>query len=281
MNKREKKRKKRMSPEEKAFKKEQREQKKEIRDIMKRIGFSRLLGIDGKEFVYDGRTSELDDLFVCENVIVLTEYTVGEPHLLKKSVLYNKINSNIGDFIRFLVDNKIYDSFSNEFNDRIKPKYTVNQLILRILYCSKKTISQEHKDNVKDIIYFDYHIVKYFKSLTNVIKFSAKYEFLEFLKINESDFGDNILSSTTGTTNCFSGHILPEEKSSFKEGYKIISFYIDAESLLKRAYVLRQEGWRQKENVGYYQRMLDSKKISSMRKYLSEEKRVFINNIIT
>ena len=53
MNKREKKRKKRMSPEEKAFKKEQREQKKEIRDIMKRIGFSRLLGIDGKEFVYD------------------------------------------------------------------------------------------------------------------------------------------------------------------------------------------------------------------------------------
>lgn len=281
MNKREKKGKKRMSPEEKALKKEQRDQKKEIRDIMKRIGFSRLLGIDGKEFVYDGRTSELDDLFVCENVIVLTEYTVGEPHLLKKSVLYNKINSNIGDFIRFLVDNKIYDSFSNEFNDRIQPKYTVNQLILRILYCSKKTISQEHKDNVKDIIYFDYHIVKYFKSLTNVIKFSAKYEFLEFLKINESDFGDNILSSTTGTTNCFSGHILPEEKSSFKEGYKIISFYIDAESLLKRAYVLRQEGWRQKENVGYYQRMLDSKKISSMRKYLSEEKRVFINNIIT
>ena len=201
--------------------------------------------------------------------------------MLKKSVLYNKINSNIGDFIRFLVDNKIYDSFSNEFNDRIKPKYTVNQLILRILYCSKKTISQEHKDNVKDIIYFDYHIVKYFKSLTNVIKFSAKYEFLEFLKINESYFGENILSSTTGTTNCFSGHILPEEKSSFKEGYKIISFYIDAESLLKRAYVLRQEGWRQKENVGYYQRMLDSKKISSMRKYLSEEKRVFINNIIT
>lgn len=281
MNKRVKKGKKRLSPEEKAFKKEQREQKKEIRDIMKRIGFSRLLGIDGREFIYDGRTSELDDLFVCENVIVLTEYTIGDPHLLKKSVLYNKINYNIGNFVRFLIDNNIYDSFSDEFNNKICPKYTINQLKLRILYCSKKTISQEHKDNVKDIIYFDYHIVKYFKSLTNVIKFSAKYEFLEFLKINESDFGDNILSSTTGTTNCFSGHILPEEKSSFKEGYKIISFYIDAESLLKRAYVLRQEGWRQKENVGYYQRMLDSKKITSMRRYLSEEKRVFINNIIT
>lgn len=281
MNKKMKRGKKKMSPQEKATRKEQREQIKEIRDIMKRIGFTRLLGIDGKEFIYDGRTSELDDIFVFENLIVLTEYTIGDPHLLKKSVLYNKINSSVSDFIRFLIDSKVYDSFSEEFKNKISQKYTINQLKLRILYCSKKSISQEHKDSVKDVIYFDYHIVKYFNSLTKVIKLSAKYEFLEFLKISENDFGDRILSSTTGTTNCFSGHILPEEKSSFKEGYKIISFYIDAESLLKRAYVLRQEGWRKKENVGYYQRMLDSKKITSMRKYLSEEKRVFINNIIT
>lgn len=104
---------------------------------------------------------------------------------------------------------------------------------------------------------------------------------MDFLGIKENEWGDNILNSSVGTTSCFSGHILPEERSSFKEGYKIISFYIDAESLLKRAYVLRQEGWRKKENVGYYQRMLDAKKIVSMRRYLSSERRVFINNIIT
>lgn len=273
--------KKKLTPEHIAFRKEQRDQKKEIRDLMKRIGFTRLAGIDGKEFVFDGRTSELDDIFICENIIILTEYTIGDPHLLKKSILYNKINDNIGNFIRFLVNNNIYDSFADEYKNRMSQKYTINQLKVKILYCSKKSISQEHKDNVKGVLYFDYYIVKYFKSLTNVIKLSARHEFLEFLGINESDFGDNILSSATGTTDCFSGHILPEEKSSFKEGYKIISFYIDAESLLKRAYVLRQEGWRKKENVGYYQRMLDSKRIASMRKYLSDEKRVFINNIIT
>ena len=272
---------KKLTPEEIAFRKEQRDQKKEIRDLMKRIGFTRLAGVDGREFVFDGRTSELDDIFVCENIIILTEYTIGEPHLLKKSILYNKINDSISDFIKYLIDNNIYESFTDEYRNRITHKYTINQLIVKILYCSKKSISQEHKNNVKGVNYFDYYIVKYFKSLTNVIKFSARYEFLEYLKINESDFGDNILCSATGTTNCFSGHILPEEKSSFKEGYKIISFYIDAESLLKRAYVLRHEGWRKKENVGYYQRMLDSKKIASMRKYLSDEKRVFINNIIT
>lgn len=269
-----------LSPEELALRKEQRDQKKEIQDIMKRVGFRRLSRIDGTEFVYKGRTSELDDIFICENVIILTEYTVGEPHLLKKSLLYNLINENAGEFVRFIVDNKIFDSFNEEYETKISPKYSINQLKVRILYCSKKTISTEHKDVVKGVSYFDYHIVKYFKSLTSVIKLSARHEFLEFLEIKETDFGDNIFSSSTGTTNCFSGHILPEEKSSFKEGYKIISFYIDAESLLKRAYVLRQEGWRKKENVGYYQRMLDSKKIASMRKYLSDEQRVFINNII-
>lgn len=271
---------KKLSPEELALRKEQRDQKKEIQDIMKRVGFRRLSHIDGTEFVYKGRTSELDDIFICENVIILTEYTVGEPHLLKKSLLYNLINENAGEFVRFIVDNKIFDSFNEEYETKISPKYSINQLKVRILYCSKKTISTEHKDVVKGVSYFDYHIVKYFKSLTSVIKLSARHEFLEFLEIKEADFGDNIFSSSTGTTNCFSGHILPEEKSSFKEGYKIISFYIDAESLLKRAYVLRQEGWRKKENVGYYQRMLDSKKIASMRKYLSDEQRVFINNII-
>ena len=40
-----------MSPEERLRKKEQRDQMKEIRDIMFRIGFTRLSGIDGKEFV--------------------------------------------------------------------------------------------------------------------------------------------------------------------------------------------------------------------------------------
>lgn len=272
---------KKLSPEELALRKEQRDQKKEIRDIMRRIGFIRLAGIDGKEFAYKDRTSEIDDIFVCENVIILTEYTVGDPHILKKSIIYNLINENVGDFVKYLIDNSVFDTFSDEFKNRISNKYTINQLKLRILYCSKKSISKEHKDVVKGVIYFDYHIVKYFKSLTNVIKLSAKHEFLDFLEINECEFGDNILCSSTGTTDCFSGHILPEEKSSFKEGYKIISFYMDAESLLKRSYVLRQEGWRKKENVGYYQRMLDSKKITSMRKYLSDEKRVFINNIIT
>jgi len=44
---------------------------------------------------------------------------------------------------------------------------------------------------------------------------------------------------------------------------------------------LRQSGWRDVENVGHYQRMFEAKKISSMRRYLTEKNRVFINNIIS
>lgn len=270
-----------LPPEEKLRRKEQRDQMKEIREIMSRIGFTRLSGIDGKEFVYDGRTSELDDIFIYENIILLTEYTIGDPHILTKKIIYDKINNNTHTFIKYLLDKKIFDSFNDIYDNSISDKYTINQLRVKILYCSKKSISQEHKNNVLNVIYFDHHIVKYFKSLTGVIKLSSRYEFMDFLGIKENEWGENILDSSIIATSCFSGHILPEEKSSFKEGYKIISFYIDAASLLKRAYVLRQEGWRKKENVGYYQRMLDSKKIVGMRRYLSTEGRVFINNIIT
>jgi hypothetical protein len=269
-----KKTKKRLSPEEKAQQKEQRNQKVEIRTILKNIGFERLSYIDGKEFNYDGRTSEIDDIFIHENIILLTEYTIGDPHLIKKSVFYDKVNSDKRAFINFMLIEEKLNSFKKFHDEKLKEKYSINQLRLKI-YCSKKSISEEHKNVVKDVIYFDYHIVQYFKSLTKVIKRSSKYEFLDFLSIPFIEFGDNILGSGQVPVNKFSGHILPEEKSSFNLGYKIVSFYIDAESLMKRAYVLRQEGWREKENVGYYQRMFDAKKISSMRKYLTE-KNVFL-----
>ncbi|KAF0200264.1 MAG: DGQHR domain-containing [Bacteroidetes bacterium] len=278
-----KKTKKKLSVEEKAQLKEQRDQKREIRDILRNIGFERLNYIDGKEFKFDGRTSEIDDIFINENIILITEYTIGDTgnHLLKKSIFYNKINSDVKAFIDFAINEEKLLSFKKFYEEKIKSKYSINQLRLKIIYCAKKSISKEHKDVVSNVVFFDYSIVQYFKSLSKVIKKSSKYEFLDFLGINFSDFADNIIGNGQTSINKFFGHILPEEKSSFKDGYKIISFYIDADSLMKRAYVLRQEGWRDQEGIGYYQRMFEGKKISSMRKYLTDKKRVFINNIIS
>lgn len=272
-----------LSSQEKAERKEKRDQRNEISTILYNIGYQRLQYIDGKHFIYNSRRTEMDDVFINENIILIVEYTIGDPgtHLLKKKIFYDKLNENKRNFIDFLLTEEKLKSFQKYYEANILDNYSKNELRLQILYCSKKSISEEHKLLVENVVFFDYHIVQYFKSLTKVIKKSSKYEFLDFIQIPLDDFGKNIKNSSLGTSNKFSGHILPEEKSSFKEGYKIVSFYIDAESLLKRAFVLRQNGWRDLENIGHYQRMLDVKKITSMRKYLIDQKRVFINNIIT
>ncbi len=273
---------KKLSPQEKALRKEQSNQKKEIRTIMKNMGFSRLPYIDGKEFKYNERTSEIDDIFINQNIILIIEYTIGDPgtHLLKKKVFYDKINKDKKSFIEFLLKENKLKSFKEYHDKHLLYNYSKNELRIQILYCSKKTISNEHKNLFNDIIFFDYHIVQYFKSLTKSIKKSSKYEFMEFIEIPFDEFGQNIKNSSSRSAQTFKGNILPEEKSKFDEGYKIVSFYIDAESLLRRSYVLRQNGWRDIENIGHYQRMLESAKVTSMRKYLYDRNRVFINNII-
>jgi DGQHR domain-containing protein len=277
-----KKKRKKLSPQEKLQRRNQRNQRNEISRILRNIGYHRLPYIDGKHFEYDGRKSEMDDIFISENIILITEYTIGDPkdHILKKNYFYNKINQNKREFIKFLLKEEKLQSFKKYYEENTKDKYSLNQLKIKILYCSKQTVSDEHKNLIDQVIFFDYHIVKYFLSLTKVIKKSSKYEFLEFLGIPFDSFGPNA-NGANGASNKFSGHILPEEKSSFDEGYKIVSFYIDAESLIKRAYVLRQNGWRDINNIGHYQRMFLSQKINSMRKYLTEKNRVFINNIIS
>lgn len=273
-----------LTPEQKAENLLKRNQEKEIRLIFKNLGFHRLANINRKQFVYNNRTSEMDDIFICENIILITEYTISKKpgdHLKNKILFYNKIIENEKAFVDFMYNEPKLISFQKYYDEHIKPKYSNNHLKVKILYCSKFNVSEEHKKNASGVIFFDYHIVQYFKSLSKVIKRTGKYEFCDFIGIPYEQFGDNILKSDETSSNKYLGHILPEEKSSFKDGYKIVSFYIDANSLMRRAFVLRQEGWRKKENIGYYQRMFEQKKISSMRKYLSDKERVFINNIIT
>ena len=53
--------------------KDQIAQKKEIRSILARMGFHRIPGVEGKHFEYDSRKSELDDIFILENVFVFIQ----------------------------------------------------------------------------------------------------------------------------------------------------------------------------------------------------------------
>lgn len=263
--------------------KEQRQQKQEIRRLLCNIGFSRIPGISGKEFVYDERTSEIDDAFHYENILLLIEYTTNAKpgdHLIGKKIIYDKINNSKNKFIGFLLKDNRFTKFAEYFNSSILKNYTPRQIQVKIVYCSRYPISKEHRDQINDVILFNYPIVKYFEKIARIIKRSARYEFFKFLGIDYNKFGEYIKNTCIGGNKMFSGHILPEEHSNYKEGYKIISFYIDAASLMHSAYVLRRDGWKNASTIGFYQRMFSADKISKMRSYLYNKDRVFVNNII-
>ena len=257
---------------------------KDIRTTMDNIGFHRIDGVEGNNVVYKTREAEFDDFFIYENLLLIVEYTSKKDiatHLLPKKVIYDLIDASHREFVEFAINEPKLKSFKEYYDNNLKSKYNIGQIHIRILYCSIKQVELQHKECFKDnksVCFYDYDIVYYFKQLSANIKRSARYELFHFLSLKAYEIG-NTVSDTPGS-NKYKGNILPAEKSSFKDGYNIISFYIDAASLIRRAYVLRQESWREDDAGGFYQRMVVGKKISSMRKYLAQEGRVFVNNII-
>lgn len=265
--------KKKMTPQEK----EQKLHVKEIRSIFTLSGFSRVPAVSDKEFTFQDRTGDLDDIFIYENIIVLTEYTTSKSenistHLLKKKIIFDKILNSPKEFIEYLDDK--FPTFKDKRND----SHHLSQYKLKIIYASKNKIEDTHKKSVPNVEYFDYPIMKYFQGVVAAVKKSARFELLNFLGFQDVDViptgsGGNAPNSTT-----YTGSILPEAHSNFDEGYKVVSFYVDPEALLSRAYVLRKDGW--KEGDGLYQRMISKGKVLAIRKHLKIKKRVFINNII-
>lgn len=256
---------------------ERREYRKTIRQVFRNSGFTKVNSVSDIEFTFKGRPGDIDDVYVYENVIILLEYTCAassniSDHVLKKKVLFDYIHNNKVDFIEFFKD-----KFPSS-KEVLGEKYQSSQFELRILYCSKNNVSDEHKAHLPNVIFFDFSILQYFLSISNIIRSSSRFELFNYLRIEYSNIGERMLKGSTGGTDDFHGYILPEEHSSFKTGYKLVTFYIDAGSLITRAYVLRKEGWNNYD--GLYQRMIIKSKIDKMREYLHEEKRVFINNII-
>lgn len=204
----------------------------------------------------------------------MLEYTTTKSegiskHIKTKSLLYDAILDNQEEFLNFL------DSSFPDFKSTLEAKYDRENCKVAIVYCSKNTIDSSIKDAVTNVKYFDYNIVRYFKSVTEAVKLSAIPEIISFLGFEYQDVG--LHSSGSGESK-FSGSVLPHTSSNYEKGYKVVSFYVDPKTLLEQSYVLRRDGWRDDEGV--YQRMISKGKIKQVRKYLNDQKRVFINNII-
>ncbi len=248
---------------------------REVRSIFTTCEFKRISSASDKEITYQGTTSDFDDVFVRENVVVISECTVLKSdvsgHLKKKKVLYDKINNDITAFLEFM------DATFPAFQTAKDQKFQPHHFRVVIVYCSRYPITRELKDEVPGVTYLDYHIVQYFKSITNRIKKSARYELFKFLGLSQSQIGLNAISPVTSTAS-YKGSILPEGQSHFPLGFKVVTFYVAPAALLERCYVLRKDGWGDED--GLYQRMISRSKVEAIRRYLLDKKRVFINNII-
>lgn len=248
---------------------------RKIRTIFQKTGFARF-NVDGKHFTFSGRSGEFDDVFVKDNVIVCAEYTLHSQsnmgdHVKNKAHIFNLIHSDLPGFISFL-----FKEFP-EISNAVSKNYHADQLQLRIIYCSPNEVNSEHVALTSQTNFMWQGTIEYFKSLADTIRLSARHELFEFLNLKFGEVGEGGVIPNEGDQT-FKGTLLPEKHSNFDPGYKVVSFYVSPAALLSRAYVLRKDGW--KDVYGPYQRMIDRKKIESIRRHLRSKKRVFVNNII-
>lgn len=268
---------KKLSPEERAKLNLQRRHKKQVRDVFVSLGFNRVAHASDVEITFNSATSDFDDVFILENVVVLTEYTIAKEsevssHAKNKYAMYDQITKNKSNFLDYIRRDPL------NIDGSIPTKYANHQIILVILYCPINTAKDDLKNLITQAVFMDYAVVRYFNLLTKTVKKSALYELLAFLGVNYNSFANRALHSGLSPREPFHGSVLPEAQSNFPKEYKVVSFYINPSALLSRAYVLRRDGWRDRDCV--YQRMIIRKKLESVRKYLVESKRVFVNNIV-
>jgi DGQHR domain-containing protein len=269
------KRRRKLSPEEAKRKRLQRRFKSDIRTLFTNAAFTHVSTRD-QEFTFEGRTGEIDGIYLNHNVIVIVEETThGTPqigdHFRKKAELFKHFGEHPSEFVKFLTETfpGVAKHFSkNQHIDR-------RQSVVKYVYCSRFDVDESYRTRYdKTCSLLQYGPLQYFLRLSRTIRKSARYELFKFLGVELSD----IVGPSRAESHTYHALLLPEVPSGFPAGYRLVSFLIDPHTLIERAYVLRADSWRDQEAL--YQRLLVRGKIASMREYLVNEQRVFVNNII-
>ena len=252
----------------------QRKQKRLVRSFFANLDFERIKS-DGIEFTFKNRTGELDDIFVFENIVVVAEYTIGDAtsaHIAKKSILYNAIHQNQAEWISF--SSTTFPGFSAT---SAISTYKPSDCKVCLCYFSTQGASDQIEQAFKYVHFLDGTKFRYFNALSKTIHKSSRHEVFKYFGLEFKEIGAEVKNSSN-STKTFIGFVLPESYSSFPTGFKVVSFYADPNTLLTMSYVLRRDSWRDEE--GMYQRVLQRGRMNQMRKYLTTEERVFVNNII-
>jgi len=259
-----------LSSEQKEQKKREKKLREDILNLFKRMGFE-YIKTDGRDVTFGGQTSDIDRVFLYENVILVCEETTGKDsdHLRKKYDFVERIVVQKDSFITWIKDigKEKFGRFAEYPNARYK---------IFNLYFTENTIEEEKRSLYNKFKYIDGRNLRYFLKIANSIRYSARNEFYKFLDLDFKHIGEAIASQRE---NIHSAVISPEGVSGMPQGVHLVSFVMTAKELLDCAYVFRKENWGQ-ETGYYYQRLIEKKKINSIREFLTREKRTFIDSII-
>ncbi|SER48557.1 DGQHR domain-containing protein [Vreelandella subterranea] len=232
---------------------------------------------EGIEFNFKGDASEFDYIFAFQNLIVICEETSGKSntseHFRKKQSFASLMKSDITEAL------EEYSEINKDLNEYLEEnEYEIDDLEVKFLYYS--SVKDTGASNTAPYLILTIDAAKYFDKTIKTIGKSAKFELLKFLNVKLADLGDQRIKgrSKNTTEDTFNAFALPSKQTNYPEGFLVVSFYVDPETLIERAYVLRRNGWEKPEVS--YQRMLDSKKLKEMREHLSSDKKVYINNLI-
>ncbi len=273
--KKKKKRRKKLSKAEKALARIKSSHTRMLRGSFRDAGFTEITDLRDYEFTFDGFTSDTDDVFLYENLIVIVERTTAEKpseHFKKKLALYLRIEKKYAHFISYLRSLE-----ELEDTDFVK-NYDENECIVKIVYCSRYEIDEKQKKKSSEIKFLDYSVLRYFYAISRAIKQTSLPEFFQFLGVNSINVGNGGQISSSHPKSDHDCLILSNSKANLPAGFKVISLYIAAETILNSVYVLRKQGWS--ADINAYQRMVVPKKINEIRKYIVQDGHVFMNNVI-
>lgn len=273
MPKKKKKKRRKLDLAQRTLRRAQRQFRQRIQDVFQIAGFG-VVAVRGRQLNFLGRQGEFDSVFLFENLIVIAEDTCLRSsdeiyeHVLRKDMFYEHLRQNKNAFVDYLKD-----TFP-AVRKLMRAEFDASDVILVTLHCSKNRMEERHKQRFPQFHFLEDRNLRYFRALATTLGRSLRFELFKFFGLHAADI--KVASGQPNTT--FQGFVLPESPSGFPAGYKIATFYIDPETLISLSYVLRKDGWR--DSARLYQRMISRRKIRSMRHYLAQDPRVFINNVI-
>lgn len=254
----------------------QKRQMRSFRAFMQNIGFTRIESLESYKTNFLDMETDIDDMFVFENLYLMTEYTVIQdvsPHFAKKLGFYQKMLPQKTNFLQKLTENQEFATYySKNLNE-----YGKSSPILAVIYVTEYDASPTtHSKNDGLVTILEKHKFDYFIKMGSAIKRSFLHEFFTYLKIDISRIGNSYYDSSKQANRVFNAVALKDIFGYLPDDVRIAAFYASPGTLLKSASVLRYNG---EPGKYLYQRLIDKKKIQNMRKFISNDG-FFPNNII-